>query len=170
MMSLLKYKKNVLAVFMATSTIALSGCVWSSQSQPVETPAQTSAPVSAQNPAPNTTTQPTAAAQPISMTPTLGSENSGLDTQKLGLAPQSTCIKQLDSLKTFSPSDYQSMMGAFKEISEINAMYRSVQGTASKDSLDLLRMSIESKTEVLCAKVRYLSVMSVNSTLKKLGE
>ena len=167
-MSLLKYKKNVLAVFMATSTIALSGCVWSSQSQPVETPAQTSTPVVAQYSAPNATTQ--AAAQPLSMTPTLESGNGGLDTQKLGLAPQSACIKQLDSLKTFSPSDYQSMMGAFKEISEINAMYRSVQGTASKDSLELLKMSIESKTEVLCAKVRYLSVMSVNSTLKKLGE
>ncbi len=165
-MSLLKYKKNVLAVFMATSTIALSGCVWSSQSQPVETPA----PVAAQYSAPNSTTQPMATAQPLSMTPTLESGNCGLDTQKLGLAPQSACIKQLDSLKTFSPSDYQSMMGAFKEISEINAMYRSVQGTASKDSLDLLKMSIESKTEVLCAKVRYLSVMSVNSTLKKLGE
>lgn len=96
--------------------------------------------------------------------------DSGVDTRKLGLAPQSACIKQLDSLKTFSPSDYQSMMSSFKEISEINAMYRSVQGTASKDSLDLLKMSIESKTEVLCAKVRYLSIMSVNSTLKKLGE
>ncbi|MEQ4908306.1 MULTISPECIES: hypothetical protein [Proteus] len=104
------------------------------------------------------------------MTPTAESVDSGVEARKLGLAPQSACIKQLDSLKTFSPSDYQSMMSSFKEISEINAMYRSVQGTASKDSLDLLKMSIESKTEVLCAKVRYLSIMSVNSTLKKLGE
>lgn len=86
------------------------------------------------------------------------------------LASQTACIKQLDSLKTFSPAEYKSMVDEFKEISEINALYRSVENTASKDSLALLKMSIESKTEVLCAKVRYLSVMSVNSTLKKLGE
>ncbi|WP_239739108.1 hypothetical protein [Proteus penneri] len=115
-------------------------------------------------------TQPVAVAQPLSMAPSSESVDSGVDAGKLGIAPQSACIKQLDSLKTFSPSDYKSMMSAFKEISEINAMYRSVQSTASKDSLDLLKMSIESKTEVLCAKVRYLSIMSVNSTLKKLGE
>lgn len=153
-------------MFMATSVLALSGCVWPSQTKTVETATpvqQTAQPVAL--------AQPTAESQPLSMTPTVSeSDNGGLDTKKLGLAPQSSCIKQLDSLKTFSPSDYQSMMGAFKEISEINAMYRSVQNTASKDSLELLKMSIESKTEVLCAKVRYLSVMSVNSTLKKLGE
>ncbi|MBG6036722.1 hypothetical protein I5F12_01330 [Proteus cibarius] len=164
MMSLLQNKKNVLAVFMATSVLALSGCAWTDHSRPIETPApvQTTQPVA--------TTQPAAVAQPLSMAPAAEPADSGVDARKLGLAPQSACIKQLDSLKTFSPSDYQSMMSSFKEISEINAMYRSVQGTASKDSLDLLKMSIESKTEVLCAKVRYLSIMSVNSTLKKLGE
>ncbi|QHP77234.1 hypothetical protein EKQ45_15340 [Proteus vulgaris] len=164
MMSLLQNKKNVLAVFMAASVLALSGCAWTDHSRPIETPApvQTTQPVA--------TTQPAAVAQPLSMAPAAEPADSGVDTRKLGLAPQSACIKQLDSLKTFSPSDYQSMMSSFKEISEINAMYRSVQGTASKDSLDLLKMSIESKTEVLCAKVRYLSIMSVNSTLKKLGE
>ncbi|MEQ5272606.1 hypothetical protein [Proteus terrae] len=163
-MSLLQNKKNVLAVFMATSVLALSGCAWTDHSRPIETPApvQTTQPVA--------TTQPAAVAQPLSMAPAAEPADSGVDARKLGLAPQSACIKQLDSLKTFSPSDYQSMMSSFKEISEINAMYRSVQGTASKDSLDLLKMSIESKTEVLCAKVRYLSIMSVNSTLKKLGE
>ncbi|WP_228407232.1 hypothetical protein [Proteus faecis] len=176
-MSLLQNKKNVLAVFMATSVFALSGCAWTDNSRPVETPApaQTTQPV-AQTTQPVAQTQPVAinqpvaVAQPLSMAPTSESVDSGVDTGKLGLAPQSACIKQLDSLKTFSPSDYKSMMSSFKEISEINAMYRSVQGTASKDSLDLLKMSIESKTEVLCAKVRYLSIMSVNSTLKKLGE
>lgn len=165
-MSLLQNKKNVLAVFITTSILALSGCVWPDQTCPVETPAPVQAPATQ----PVAVTQPVATAQPISMTPTAGAVDSGVDARKLGLAPQSACIKQLDSLKTFSPSDYQSMMSSFKEISEINAMYRSVQGTASKDSLDLLKMSIESKTEVLCAKVRYLSIMSVNSTLKKLGE
>ncbi|UAX00809.1 hypothetical protein KDN45_12355 [Proteus terrae subsp. cibarius] len=164
MMSLLQNKKNVLAVFMATSVLALSGCAWTDHSRPIETPA------SVQTTQPVATTQPAAVAQPLSMAPAAEPADSGVDARKLGLAPQSACIKQLDSLKTFSPSDYQSMMSSFKEISEINAMYRSVQGTASKDSLDLLKMSIESKTEVLCAKVRYLSIMSVNSTLKKLGE
>ncbi|WP_235376237.1 hypothetical protein [Proteus faecis] len=169
-MSLLQNKKNVLAVFMATSVFALSGCAWTDNSRPVETPApaQTTQPVAQTQPV--AINQPVAVAQPLSMAPTSESVDSGVDTGKLGLAPQSACIKQLDSLKTFSPSDYKSMMSSFKEISEINAMYRSVQGTASKDSLDLLKMSIESKTEVLCAKVRYLSIMSVNSTLKKLGE
>lgn len=165
-MSLLQNKKNVLAVFMATSVLALSGCAWTEHTRPIETPA----PAPAQITQPVATTQPVAVAQPLSMTPAAEPADSGVDARKLGLAPQSACIKQLDSLKTFSPSDYQSMMSSFKEISEINAMYRSVQGTASKDSLDLLKMSIESKTEVLCAKVRYLSIMSVNSTLKKLGE
>ncbi|WP_228407431.1 hypothetical protein [Proteus faecis] len=169
-MSLLQNKKNVLAVFMATSVFALSGCAWTDNSRPVETPvpAQTTQPVAQTQPV--AINQPVAVAQPLSMAPTSESVDGGVDTGKLGLAPQSACIKQLDSLKTFSPSDYKSMMSSFKEISEINAMYRSVQGTASKDSLDLLKMSIESKTEVLCAKVRYLSIMSVNSTLKKLGE
>lgn len=161
-MSLLKNKKNVLAVFMATSVFALSGCAWTDQSRPIETPVPTTQPVA--------TPQPVAVAQPLPTTSAVEPADSGVDARKLGLAPQSACIKQLDSLKTFSPSDYQSMMSSFKEISEINAMYRSVQSTASKDSLDLLKMSIESKTEVLCAKVRYLSIMSVNSTLKKLGE
>nr|WP_257882424.1 hypothetical protein [Proteus penneri] len=163
-MSLLQNKKNVLAVFMATSVLTLSGCTWTDYSHPVETPAP------AQTTQPVVQTQPVAVAQPLSMAPSSESVDSGVDAGKLGIAPQSACIKQLDSLKTFSPSDYKSMMSAFKEISEINAMYRSVQSTASKDSLDLLKMSIESKTEVLCAKVRYLSIMSVNSTLKKLGE
>ncbi|ODQ07307.1 hypothetical protein BHE86_00755 [Shigella sp. FC1655] len=153
---------------MATSVLALSGCAWTDQSRPIETPAPTTQPVATTQPV--TTTQPVAVAQPIPMTSAVDPADSGVDARKLGLAPQSACIKQLDSLKTFSPSDYQSMMSSFKEISEINAMYRSVQSTASKDSLDLLKMSIESKTEVLCAKVRYLSIMSVNSTLKKLGE
>lgn len=167
-MSLLQNKKNVLAVFMATSVLALSGCAWTDHTRPIETPAQTTQPVATTQTV--AATQPVAVAQPLSMAPAAEPADSGVDARKLGLAPQSACIKQLDSLKTFSPSDYQSMMSSFKEISEINAMYRSVQSTASKDSLDLLKMSIESKTEVLCAKVRYLSIMSVNSTLKKLGE
>ncbi|MER1692141.1 hypothetical protein [Proteus mirabilis] len=150
MMSLLKNKNNVLALSMAVTVLTLSGCsILSGGSQPVEVvPTQVQSTVT--SPADNNYQQ--------------------MNVGEQKLASQTACIKQLDSLKTFSPAEYKSMVDEFKEISEINALYRSVENTASKDSLALLKMSIESKTEVLCAKVRYLSVMSVNSTLKKLGE
>ncbi len=149
-MSLLKNKNNVLALSMAVTVLTLSGCsILSGDSQPVEVvPTQVQSTVT--SPADNNYQQ--------------------MNVGEQKLASQTACIKQLDSLKTFSPAEYKSMVDEFKEISEINALYRSVENTASKDSLALLKMSIESKTEVLCAKVRYLSVMSMNSTLKKLGE
>lgn len=149
-MSLLKNKNNVLALSMAVTVLTLSGCsILSGDSQPVEVvPTQVQSTVT--SPADNNYQQ--------------------MNVGEQKLASQTACIKQLDSLKTFSPAEYKSMVDEFKEISEINALYRSVENTASKDSLALLKMSIESKTEVLYAKVRYLSVMSVNSTLKKLGE
>lgn len=149
-MSLLKNKNNVLALSMAVTVLTLSGCsILSGDSQPVEVvPTQVQSTVT--SPADNNYQQ--------------------MNVGEQKLASQTACIKQLDSLKTFSPAEYKSMVDEFKEISEINALYRSVENTASKDSLALLKMSIESKTEVLCAKLRYLSVMSVNSTLKKLGE
>ncbi len=149
-MSLLKNKKHVLALSMAVTVLTLSGCsTLHGNKQPVETePTQVQSTVA---PSANNNVQQMTAGE-----------------QKL--ASQTVCIKQLDSLKIFSPTEYRSMVEAFKELSEINTLYRSVENTASKDSLALLKMSIESKTEVLCAKVRYLSVMSVNSTLKKLGE
>ncbi len=149
-MSLLKNKNNVLALSMAVTVLTLSGCsILSGDSQPVEVvPTQVQSTVT--SPADNNYQQ--------------------MNVGEQKLASQTACIKQLDSLKIFSPAEYKSMVDEFKEISEINALYRSVENTASKDSLALLKMSIESKTEVLCAKVRYLSVMSVNSTLKKLGE
>ncbi len=149
-MSLLKNKNNVLALSMAVTVLTLSGCsILSGDSQPVEV-------------------VPTQVQSTVSSPDDNNYQQMNVGEQKL--ASQTACIKQLDSLKTFSPAEYKSMVDEFKEISEINALYRSVENTASKDSLALLKMSIESKTEVLCAKVRYLSVMSVNSTLKKLGE
>ena len=149
-MSLLKNKNNVLALSMAVTVLTLSGCsILSGDSQPVEV-VLTQVQSTVTSPADNNYQQ--------------------MNVGEQKLASQTACIKQLDSLKTFSPAEYKSMVDEFKEISEINALYRSVENTASKDSLALLKMSIESKTEVLCAKVRYLSVMSVNSTLKKLGE
>ncbi|HGN1316258.1 TPA: hypothetical protein ACKRL4_000133 [Proteus mirabilis] len=150
MMSLLKNKNNVLALSMAVTVLTLSGCsILSGDSQPVEV-------------------VPTQVQSTVTSPADDNYQQMNVGEQKL--ASQTACIKQLDSLKTFSPAEYKSMVDEFKEISEINALYRSVENTASKDSLALLKMSIESKTEVLCAKVRYLSVMSVNSTLKKLGE
>ncbi|WP_327078111.1 hypothetical protein U1G72_13075 [Proteus mirabilis] len=150
MMSLLKNKNNVLALSMAVTVLTLSGCsILSGDSQPVEV-------------------VPTQVQSTVTSSADNNYQQMNVGEQKL--ASQTACIKQLDSLKTFSPAKYKSMVDEFKEISEINALYRSVENTASKDSLALLKMSIESKTEVLCAKVRYLSVMSVNSTLKKLGE
>ncbi|WP_414478601.1 hypothetical protein [Proteus mirabilis] len=139
-MSLLKNKNNVLALSMAVTVLTLSGCsILSGDSQPVEVvPTQVQSTVT--SPADNNYQQ--------------------MNVGEQKLASQTACIKQLDSLKTFSPAEYKSMVDEFKEISEINALYRSVENTASKDSLALLKMSIESKTEVLCAKVRYLSVMS----------
>ncbi|AZG99347.1 TPA: hypothetical protein ACPUE9_001352 [Proteus mirabilis] len=150
MMSLLKNKNNVLALSMAVTVLTLSGCsILSGDSQPVEV-------------------VPTQVQSTVTSSADNNYQQMNVGEQKM--ASQTACIKQLDSLKTFSPAEYKSMVNEFKEISEINALYRSVENTASKDSLALLKMSIESKTEVLCAKVRYLSVMSVNSTLKKLGE
>ncbi|HEK2639513.1 TPA: hypothetical protein SMT48_001019 [Proteus mirabilis] len=150
MMSLLKNKNNVLALSMAVTVLTLSGCsILSGDSQPVEV-------------------VPTQVQSTVTSSADNHYQQMNVGEQKL--ASQTACIKQLDSLKTFSPAEYKSIVDEFKEISEINALYRSVENTASKDSLALLKMSIESKTEVLCAKVRYLSVMSVNSTLKKLGE
>lgn len=173
-MSLLVNKKNIFAILIATNVLVLSGCGLS-QGYPYQqlpnTPPSVSAPLQSQP-----TQQMVTNAQFQSFETSGGETNSnsslegGVTAKNIGLSAKSNCIKQLDSLKTISPANYNSLMKLFKELSDINAMYRKVEGTASKDSLNLMKMSIESKTEVLCARVRYLSVMSVNSTLKKLGE
>lgn len=157
-MSLLENKKTILAVLMATSILALSGCAGSDAHQSTAVTPVSAKPIQ-ENVSVNSAQEADTSVY-----------NNNSEPKKSGVVSQNGCINQLDSLKTFSPSDYKAMVKSFKEISEINAMYRSVENTASKDSLDLLKMSIESKTEVLCAKVRYLSIMSVNSTLKKLGD
>ncbi|QFV06192.1 hypothetical protein GD587_02505 [Proteus mirabilis] len=117
MMSLLKNKNNVLALSMAVTVLTLSGCsILSGDSQPVEVvPTQVQSTVT--SPADNNYQQ--------------------MNVGEQKLASQTACIKQLDSLKTFSPAEYKSMVDEFKEISEINALYRSVENTASKDSLAL---------------------------------
>ncbi|HFQ2070415.1 hypothetical protein [Providencia stuartii] len=54
-------------------------------------------------------------------------------------------------------------------MSEINQLYKQVASTASPDTIELLQMAIEAKTKVLCAKVRYNSVLSTESTLEKIS-
>lgn len=92
---------------------------------------------------------------------------SGADQQTF--AHLNTCVKELNALKTLSPKDYNRLVGSFKEVSDINRLYREVESTASPDTIELLQMAIESKTKVLCAKVRYNSVLSTESTLKKIS-
>nr|WP_282557232.1 hypothetical protein [Providencia heimbachae] len=90
-------------------------------------------------------------------------------TEQQSFAHLNTCVKELNALKTLSPKDYNRLVGSFKEVSEINRLYRQVETTASPDTIELLQMAIESKTKVLCAKVRYNSVLSTESTLKKIS-
>ena len=78
----------------------------------------------------------------------------------------SMCVKELDSLKTISPKDYSQMVAGFSEISRL---YRQLERTASPDTLKLLKMSIEAKTKVMCAQVRYYSVLSIENTLEKVN-
>lgn len=90
-------------------------------------------------------------------------------TEQQTFAHLNTCVKELNALKTLSPKDYNRLVGSFKEVSEINRLYKQIENTASPDTIELLQMAIESKTKVLCAKVRYNSVLSTESTLKKIS-
>lgn len=97
-------------------------------------------------------------------------KSSGLtESDKGSLQYLNTCIKELNALKSLSPTDYNRLVGSFKEVSEINQLYKQVASTASPDTIELLQMAIESKTKVLCAKVRYNSVLSTESTLEKIS-
>ncbi|MTC27910.1 hypothetical protein GKR76_14745 [Providencia alcalifaciens] len=89
--------------------------------------------------------------------------------EQSGVAPLNTCIKELSSLKTLSPENYNRLVGSFKEVSEINQLYKQIEATASPDTIELLQMAIESKTKVLCAKVRCNAVLSTESTLQKIN-
>ncbi|EKT64827.1 hypothetical protein [Providencia burhodogranariea] len=91
------------------------------------------------------------------------------ESDKGSLQYLNTCIKELNALKSLSPTDYNRLVGSFKEVSEINQLYKQVASTASPDTIELLQMAIESKTKVLCAKVRYNSVLSTESTLEKIS-
>lgn len=167
-MVFLKYKKTALSMVIICCGWMLQGCVRSPENS-------FTGKSYANNPLPS---QPEVATQeqrgtssPYAAPPgniIINRENS--NDRERWLTPGNTCIRQLDSLKKFAPSDYKIMVNDFKKISEINAIYRSVQNTATNDVLLLLKMNIESKTELLCARVRYISVMAVSSALKKLDE
>lgn len=77
------------------------------------------------------------------------------------------CIDELRSLTVLDPNNYDKLVSLFKEISKLNQTYKSVEYNAVPDSLVMMRMTIESKTKVLCAKVKYYSIISVD---KKTGE
>lgn len=180
----LKNKFHVASLLIA-GTALLSGCTFGSDTYNTATPntpskqavnASTAQPV----------TQPTADTNSgqvdntypesqkvlnstISRTPIASTSYGENGTDQQSFAHLNTCVKELNALKTLSPKDYNRLVGSFKEVSEINRLYRQVESTASPDTIELLQMAIESKTKVLCAKVRYNSVLSTESTLKKIS-
>jgi len=88
-----------------------------------------------------------------------------ISTQELTLS----CIDELRSLTVLSPDDYNKLIPLFKEVSEFNQIYKSVQYNTNPDSLAIMKMTIASKTKVLCAKVKYYSVMSVDKKSNKVN-
>jgi len=84
-----------------------------------------------------------------------------ISTQTLIQEQPLSCIDELRSLTVLSPDDYNKLIPLFREVSEFNQIYKSVQFNANPDSLAIMKMTIESKTKVLCAKIKYYSVLSV---------
>lgn len=178
----LKNKFHVASLLIA-GTALLSGCTFGSDTYNTATPNTPSQQTATANAA-SVTEQPAVNANQVddsypesqkvlnsavNRTPIAATTygQSGGDQQTF--AHLNTCVKELNALKTLSPKDYNRLVGSFKEVSEINRLYREVEGTASPDTIELLQMAIESKTKVLCAKVRYNSVLSTESTLKKIS-
>ncbi|WP_216350019.1 hypothetical protein [Wohlfahrtiimonas larvae] len=77
------------------------------------------------------------------------------------------CVDELEALKSLSRDDYNVLKNSFKEVNEINQLYKRIASTTSPDTKALLQMSIEAKTTMLCAKVRYSSVLSTESILEQ---
>jgi hypothetical protein len=99
--------------------------------------------------------------QKKSVTPTI-SNNQTISSKNVVANRNVSCIDELRSLTVLSPDDYSKLVSLFKEVSELNQTYKSVQYNANPDSLAILEMTIETKTKVLCAKVKYFSILSVN--------
>ncbi len=181
-----KNKNKIVAVtFLAASVVALSGC-GASYGGAYSPPAPSVAPQQQINPqavensqSPALPSTPEIQVNRANSQQLLGgsantdsantSDPSGLITDQKAFATLNSCIKELNSLKLLSPSDYKRLVGSFREVSEINQLYKQISSTASPDSIELLKMAIEAKTKVLCAKVRYSSVLSTESTLKKIS-
>lgn len=77
------------------------------------------------------------------------------------------CIDELQSLKVLSPDDYVRLMSSFKKLSKLNQLYNSVEFNATPDSVAIMRMTIESKSKLLCQRVKHASVMSVNNYISE---
>ncbi|HEC8330447.1 TPA: hypothetical protein RG647_RS19045 [Providencia rettgeri] len=178
----LKNKFHVASLLIA-GTALLSGCTFGSDTYNTATPNTPSKQTVTANTAP-AAEQPSASAtqaddsypesqkvlnSAINRTPIASTTYGQSGAEQQTFAHLNTCVKELNALKTLSPKDYNRLVGSFKEVSEINRLYREVEGTASPDTIELLQMAIESKTKVLCAKVRYNSVLSTESTLKKIS-
>lgn len=94
----------------------------------------------------------------------LPTENKDISTQEYTLS----CIEELRSLMVLAPEYYNKLMPLFKEVSDFNQLYKSVQYNANPDSLAIMKMTIESKSKVLCAKIKYYSVISVDQKTNKI--
>lgn len=81
----------------------------------------------------------------------------------------STCIKELNALKTLSPADYNRLVGSFKEVSEINQLYKQVASTASPDTIELLQMAIEAKQKFFARKFVITQSCLPNQHWKKIS-
>lgn len=180
----LKNKFHV-AFLLIAGTALLSGCTFGSDTYNTATP-NTPSKQTVNTSTAQPVTQSTVATNPdqvdnsypesqkvlnsaINRTPVASTTYGEAGADQQTFAHLNTCVKELNALKTLSPKDYNRLVGSFKEVSEINRLYRQVEGTASPDTIELLQMAIESKTKVLCAKVRYNSVLSTESTLKKIS-
>lgn len=90
-----------------------------------------------------------------------------LSKEDSGLSHHPGCIDELQSLKVFSPDDYVRLVSSFKKLSKLNQLYNSVEFNATPDSVAIMRMTIESKAKLLCQRVKYASVMSVNNYISE---
>ncbi len=165
-----KNKKKILtATFFAASIISLSGCnsLWGQK-----TPSSAINMASAQKQQPTydyAHTENNAQVKQIIEQTASNDDSSKMLTEPASFSNLDSCIKELNSLKVLSPTDYDHLVGSFKEVSEINGLYKQIASTASPDTIELMKMAIEAKTKVLCAKVRYNSVLSIESTLEKIS-
>ncbi|KLN97580.1 hypothetical protein [Moellerella wisconsensis] len=165
-----KNKKKILtAALLATGIISLSGCnsLWGPKTP---SSAMDMPPVQKKQPMyDNADAENRAQVQQIIDQTASNDDSSKMLTEPASFSNLDSCIKELNSLKVLSPKDYDHLVGSFKEVSEINGLYKQIASTASPDTIELMKMAIEAKTKVLCAKVRYNSVLSIESTLEKIS-